>query len=230
MNRVLAATRVQLVAWPVTLSWPWAILLSSLLINILLFASIGDMPDDATTGGLASIYVVAFIHSMVAISHEFPFGIGLGLTRRIFYSALSLVLAGQALVYGTLLYLLLLLEKGTGGWGSGLHFFGIPFLIHDNPLLQILIYTMPFLALNYLGACLALIHKRWSVTGMFALTLVATLVLGGLVVLITWQRWWGAVGGWLADQSPLGLFAGWPTLLALALAGAGYLMIRRTDP
>lgn len=230
MNRVLSATRVQLVAWPVTLSWPWAILLSSLLINILIFAAIGDMPEDATTGGLASIYIVAFVHSMVAISQEFPFGVGLGLARRTFYAALSLIIAGQALVYGILLYLLRLVEEATGGWGTDLRFFAIPFLTHDNPALQILIYTVPFLALNFLGTCVALIYRRWSVTGMFAFTLATTLVLGGLVTLITWQRWWPAVADWFAAQSPLGLFAGWPALLAAALAGTGYLMIRRTDP
>lgn len=230
MNRVLSAARVQLVAWPITMSWPWAIMLSSLIINVLLFATIGDIPDGGTTGGLVSIYVMTFIASVVMINQDFPFGVGLGLTRRTFYAAVALVQAGQALAFATILYLFLLVERGTDGWGSGLRFFGIPLLVHDNPLLQILIYAIPFLAVNFLGTCFALVYKRWSVTGMFTLTLASILVLGGLIVLISWQRWWLDIGRWLADQSALGLFAGGPALLALALAGGGYLMIRRTDP
>lgn len=230
MNRVLSAARVQLVAWPITMSWPWAIMLSSLVINVLLFASIGDIPDGGTTGGLVSIYVMTFIASVVMINQDYPFGVALGLTRRAFYAAVALVQAGQAFAFATVLYLFLLVERGTGGWGSGLHFFGIPFLVHDNPLSQILIYAFPFLAANFLGICIALVHKRWNVTGMFALALASVLVLGGLAVLISWQRWWLDIGHWLADQPALGLFAGGPALLALALAGTGYLMIRRTDP
>ena len=53
---------------------------------------------------------------------------------------------------------------------------------------------------------------------------------GLLAVLITWQRQWPAVGNWFADQSALTLFAGWPALLAVALAGAGFLIIRRATP
>lgn len=230
MSRVLSAARIQLVAWPATLSWPWAILFSSLLVNVLIFASIDDIPPDTTSGGMASIYIVTFIGSIVAISQEFPFGVGLGLTRRAFYSGLALLVLAQSLVYGVFLYLLRLVEEATGGWGSTLRFFGPPFLVHDNPATQILIYATPFTALGFLGTCLALVHKRWSVTGMFALTVALVLGVGGLAVLISWQRWWGAVGHWLADRSAVGLFVGGPAVVALVLAAAGYLMIRRTDP
>lgn len=230
MSRVLSAARIQLVAWPTTLTWPWAILASSLLVNVLLFASIGEIPDDATTGGLVSIYGMTFIASMVMIGQDFPFAVGLGLTRRIFYTGLSLLLTVQSLVYGGLLYLLKLVEEGTGGWGITLRFFAIPFLVDSNPVLQILIYATPFAALGFLGTCLALVAKRWGVTGVFALILGTILTLGGLVVLVSWQGWWGAVGRWFSDQSAVGLFVGWPALIAAVLGGTGYLMIRRADP
>lgn len=230
MSRVLSAARIQLVTWPTTLSWPWAILASSLLINVLLFASIGEIPDNTTTGGLASIYVMTFIASMVMIGQDFPFAVGLGLTRRNFYAGLSLLLLVQSLAYGAILYLLKLVEAGTGGWGITLRFFDLPFLGDHNPAVQILIYATPFVALCFLGTCLALVHKRWGANGIFALLLATVLLLGGLVVLVSWQRWWGAVGQWFTEQTPLGLFVGWPALIAAALGGTGYLMIRRTDP
>ena len=74
-----------------------------------------------------------------------------------------------------------------------------------------------------------LVFKRWGMNGVFTLGLTALLAAGGLIALVTWQREWGAIGRWLIDQ-PTGLIAGWPALLAVLLAGAGYLAIRRATP
>lgn len=228
MSRVLAATRVQLITWPALVGWPWGILLSSFVINLMVFAVIADeIPDDPTTGGLASIYVVTMIGAAQAITQFFPFSLGLSLTRRTFYAATSLLLVAEALVFGVLLYLCKVVEEATGGWGMSLRFFGLPFLSSDNPLAQILIYVVPFVLVGYLGICVALVLKRWGVSGLYVLGIGLLGVLGLLVVLVTWQHWWAAIGRWFADQSTLSLFAGWPALLTLLLAGAGLLMIRR---
>ncbi|MFI6759612.1 ABC transporter permease [Micromonospora sp. NPDC050417] len=229
MSRVLAATRVQLISWPAMVSWPWGILASSFLINLAVFALIADeMPDDPRTGGLVSIYVVVMIGAAQTITQFFPFSLGLSLTRRTFYAATSLLLVAESLVFGVLLYLCSLAERATDGWGLSLGFFVMPFMQNDNPLAQILIFTVPFIVLGYIGMFAALVLKRWGVGGLYLLSIVLLLLLGLLAVLVTWQHWWPAVGRWFADQSALALFAGWPALLALLLAGAGQLLMRRT--
>jgi len=38
------------------------------------------------------------------------------------------------------------------------------------------------------------------------------------------------VGQWLVDQPVVSLVAGWPALLAVVLAAAGFLAIRRATP
>ncbi|RKR90910.1 hypothetical protein BDK92_5294 [Micromonospora pisi] len=228
MSRVIAATRIQLISWLALVGWPWGILISSFMINLAVFAVIADeMPNDPTTGGLLSIYVVTMIGAAQAITQFFPFSLGLSLTRRTFYAATSLLLVAESLVFGVLLYLCSLVERATDGWGMSLHFFVMPFMHSDNPLAQIVILTVPFIVLGYIGICAALVLKRWGVGGLYLLSVVLLLLLGLLAVLITWQHWWLAVGRWFADQSPLALFAGWPALLALLLAGAGLLAIRR---
>jgi len=230
MSRILSVIRVQLVGWPNTLGWPWLLLVLIFGVNYALFAVIGDIEGGPKTGAVASIYIVMFIASINSITQLFPFTLALSVIRRTFYAAFSLLLLVQSVVFGTLLFLFKLVEDATDGWGLSMEFFGLGFLDQDNPLLQILVYTVPFIALGFLGAFIALFYKRWGMTGMFILTAAMVVVLGGLAVLVTWQRGWPAIGHWLADAPPASLFAGWPALLALALAGTGFLTIRRATP
>jgi hypothetical protein len=231
MNRVLPATRIQLVIWPALVGWPWGIMASSFLINLAIFAAIGDQqPDGSQTGGLLSIYVVVMISASQSITQFFPFALGLSLTRRTFYAATTLLLVAESLLFGVLLYLCKLIEQATDGWGLSMRFFGLPFMDSDNPVSQILIYMVPFTVLGFIGIFAALVMKRWGINGLYVLGIATLFVVGLFVVLISWQRQWPAVGNWFADQSALSLFAGWPALLALVLAGVGLLTIRRATP
>lgn len=228
MKRILPVIRLHLVNWPAAIGWPWGILASSFLVNLAIFYSTRDqLPDDPQTGGVLSIYVVVAVAYTQAITQVFPFALGLGVTRRVFYAATTLLLLAESLLYGVLLYLGKLIENATGGWGISLSFFGVPFLTTGNPLAQILIYTVPFTVFGGIGLCTTLVFKRWGLNGFYTLTIATLLTLGGLVALFTWRGYWPAIGHWFADQSPLVLFAGWPALLALVLAGTGFLTIRR---
>jgi hypothetical protein len=55
-------------------------------------------------------------------------------------------------------------------------------------------------------------------------------LLGAAAVIITWQQAWGAVGRFFADTSALMLLAGYPLVLSVLLAAAGYLALRRATP
>ncbi|WP_431727603.1 ABC transporter permease [Verrucosispora sp. TAA-831] len=230
MNRVLTVPRLQFVAWPSVVGWPWAILSLSFLINLAFFASMDGRDIEQTTGGLASIYVMMFIACINVITQDFPFAIGLGISRRSFYLGNVFSFGAQAVVYAGLLYLLAVIEEATGGWGVGLTFFGIPFLWVENPVLRFLGFAIPFLLLGFLGIAIALVFKRWGVNGMLTLSTATLVVIGGAVVLATWRGWWSAIGDWFADQSGAALLVGWPALFTLPLAVASYLIIRRATP
>jgi hypothetical protein len=231
MTRILNVARMHLVAWPSVLGWPWAILASSFLINLAIFAAIGDrVVEKSFTGGLASIYIVVLISCGQWVTQVFPFAMGLSVTRRAFYAATSLLVVAQAVVFAILLYLFKVVEDATGGWGINLRFFGVQGVAQHSALVQILVYAVPFVAFGFVGAFCAVVFKRWGMNGVFTLTLTTALALGGLIALVTWLRQWRAIGQWLLDQPTASLIAGWPVLLAVVLAGAGYLAIRRATP
>jgi hypothetical protein len=169
------------------------------------------------------------IISAVTVSQFFPFAMALSVTRRMYYVATVVLQVAQAVVFAVLL-LLKLVENATGGWGMRLRFFGVPGVAQDNPLVQILAYAAPLVVLSLIGTFCGVVFKRWGTSGVFGLMIAATLVIGGLVALVTWLRGWPAVGDWLSGQSPSSLFVGWPVLLAVVLAGGGYLAVRKATP
>lgn len=232
MNRIVSAARLHLVAPWLPLLLPWAIMASSLAINILIWG-VADIAEQtggrAGTGGLASLYITLCVVYMQAVSSLLPFAMGLSLTRRTFYLGTSLFAVGQSFASGLLLYAFLLIERGTGGWGVGLKFFR-GFWLVDNAVLQVVIFAVPMLAVAFLGMAVGAVYKRFGSVGVYALTIGAILGLGGSVALITWQNGWPGVGAWFTDQSILALLAGWPLLLALLFAAGGYAGLRRVVP
>jgi hypothetical protein len=231
MNRILETTRLHTIVWKQTMLWPWAIMGISFLVNILIFASIGDTGRSGgnTTGGLASIYSVVAIVGAIAINQVFPFALGMGITRRTFYLATALVMVAQAFAYAIVLYLLKLLEGATDGFGVDLRFFRVPFVDVHNGFLQILVFAVPFLAISFLAIFAATTIVRWGTNGFFAAGAAALLVVGLLAALITWQGWWLAIWHWLSDQSATSLLVGWPALIAGIAAVGGLVVIRRAN-
>lgn len=232
MNRVLRVTRIQLMNAPAVLGLPFLILGVAFLLNLAIFGAIGDAapPEGRVTGGLMSIYIVMLVVHLQTMTQVFPFALGFSVTRRTFFTATGLLVTGQSLATGIVLYLLLLLERATGGWGLSLRFFGVAFLVQDDPVRQILAYTVPLLALSLLGVFIGVVFKRWGQAGAYVLTVGSAVLLGGFAALATRQDWWPAVGRFFTDQSTFTLLTGYPLALAVLIAGAGYLTIRHATP
>lgn len=79
------------------------------------------------------------------------------------------------------------------------------------------------------GFWFATIFKRWGTAGVLISTLGTAMVLVGFVALATVQQWWGSVGAWFAQQSPLSI-SGWTALLCVVLAAGSYSTLRRATP
>ncbi|WP_369132191.1 hypothetical protein [Modestobacter sp. I12A-02662] len=233
MNRLLAVARMHLVHPLVILGVPWMVVGISFAINLPIWA-LGDIAEQAGdsgfTGGLASLYITVLIVFVQAVTQMFPFAMGVSLSRRTFYAGTALVALVQALGYGTALTLLDAVENATGGWGVGLAFWGPGPIDVGNPALQVAVYALPMLACAFLGMCIGSVSKRWGTTGLWTLGMSTLLVVGGLGVLLTWQRAWGNLGRWLVDQSVYEYTILLPTVAAVVLAGMTWTALRRSVP
>ncbi|MBO1266958.1 hypothetical protein [Arthrobacter cavernae] len=65
--------------------------------------------------------------------------------------------------------------------------------------------------------------------GVLVSTLGTVAILIGIAALSTLYLWWGSIGGWFAQQTPLSISA-WTALLCVALAAGSYLTLRRATP
>ena len=83
------------------------------------------------------------------------------------------------------------------------------------------------LALAFLfGRWAGLIYRRFGLIG--TVVFFALLVIAGVAaaLLVTWRQWWPAVGSYLSVLNILAA-CGMLALVAVAIAGGGYLTIRR---
>lgn len=236
MRRVLDVARIQTVNWQFVLTLPLGVLAGTFVINLVVFgtvlATVGGPANAAgfNTGALSSLYIVAGISHLQTMTQVFPFAVGLSVTRRTFYAATALVVLAQSAAFGLLVTILQVIERATGGFGVRMTFFDFGFLAQDNVILQWLVYTVPLLAVSALGVSTGVVFARWGQWGIWAVVLGASVLGAGLTMLITWQRWWEAVGTFFAGQSSFALVAGYPSVIVLVLGVAGWLAIRRATP
>jgi hypothetical protein len=231
MNRVLAAARMHVVNPLLTVGIPWGILALSFGINLAVWAltGVGSEPD-AFTGGVLALYVTVLVIHVQSVTQLLPFAMGVSLSRRAFYLGTALVAVVQSLVYGVVLSALVAIEDGTGGWGVGLSYFAPGALDVDNAALQVLVSGVPLMAFAFRGTGMGGVAKRWGPTGVWYLITGSLLLVGGLVILVSWLRAWGDVGRWLVDQSVVTLAVGVPLALAVVVAAVAFAGLRRVVP
>ena len=165
MNRILAASRMELTHPLLTYGLPAAIVTFSFAVNWTIW-QLGDVaaqtPGDGSTGGVASLYVTVLIFFVQTVTQMFPFATGLSLSRRDFYAGTALTAAVQSVGYGVVLTALDAVENATNGWGVRLHFWAPGLLDVPNPLLQFAVFAMPMLACAFLGVGIGVVFKRWE--------------------------------------------------------------------
>ncbi|GAA1196506.1 hypothetical protein [Prauserella alba] len=233
MTQLVKVARIQLVNARMVLGMPLLVLVCVLAANIAIFVAIGTAspPEGATvTGALVSIYIVTLVTHVQTMTQMFPFALGLSVTRREFVAAAGLVVFGQALLYGVIIWLMSLLERATGGWGLGFAMFDLPFLEGSNVVTRILVYAGPFLLLSFAGLWTGIVYQRWGQPGVWALVLAFGALVVGLMALIGWQGWWQQVFDFFAETPALLLFAVYPALIGVVLAAFTYLTSRRAVP
>jgi hypothetical protein len=220
-NRLLQVARLHSTAYPVLIAWPVGLVAVSFAIAYTIFLLVGDTGNDTNfTGGLSALYGFAMVFYIQAMTLTFPFALGLNVTRREYFTATTLVALVQSAVFGSVLYLLALVERATDGWGVRMRMFDIPAYFTDNQMLQWSLFVFTMLFIGGLGMFIGAIYQRWRTTGLMTLGLATLLVLGTGAILITWQRWWLAIGSWFVDTPRVVTLVLLPAVLAaLALAG-----------
>lgn len=231
MTRVLRAARLHLIRPMAALGMQWLIVGLAFGINLAVWHLTPAGADDGGfTGGLLSLHITLMIGYVLSVTQLLPLAMGMSLSRRSFYLGTALVALAEALLYGTVLSLLVVVEGATNGWGAGLSFWAPGRMDVDNAAFQVLVSGTPLLAFAFIGMGIGVVAKRWGPSSVWFLTLGSMVLFGALGILVTWLDEWRTIGGWLTDQSVTTLSVGLPFALLVVVAAASFAGLRRVVP
>lgn len=202
---------------------PWLIMLSSFIINLVI-SSFVDGP--VNSGGIISIYIYMFVVGIVIPAQTFPFALGMSVSRKDYFLGTSAMIILTSVGSAVLLFLLGLTEGWTDAWGSGLHFFHLPYL-SDGPVInQFFVPLVILLLMNYSGVMIAALYKRTGRNGMFITSGILLLLVTVLGFLATYLNWYPTIFEWMNEQSAVD-YTLWALPFTAIFAAASYLLLRR---
>jgi hypothetical protein len=224
-NILIKVARLQLADRTSLTALPWGLLAIAFTVSLAVTASLSGSHVQVPTGGLASIYLAFFALGVLSVTHSLPFALALGVSRRSYYAGTALLAVGLAAVNGLMLAVLAVIEGASRGWGVGMHFFRVAYILPGPWYLTWLTSFIGLALLFVYGMWVALVYRRWNVPGLlaFAAAQAAVVVVG--VIAASRAGAWPAVGHFFTTISAAGLTGLLAALVMILLAG-GYATIR----
>jgi len=227
MNTLLHIARYHLVDRMTYLVLPWAAMLFSFLVNLVIAGLVPSAPNGYYTGGVVTLYCFLFAGGVLSMSRSLSFGLMLGVSRRVYYLGTSLMVLVLGVVYGLGLTALQAIERATGGWGMDVNFFRVPWIL-DGPWYLTWLTSFVLLVVCFLyGMWYGLVYRRWGLPGLAGF--LAAQVLAGLVAVIavTLAHSWHAFGHFFGTTLTLPSLLAVLAVVAALLGLGGFTTLRR---
>jgi hypothetical protein len=226
MNTWMKVARFHLADWFNFLVLPWGVMAFSWVVWYMLAGSFGGGDTQVPCYNLCTIYIVFLIVGSRSIFGALPFAMALGVSRRSYYAGTTLLALALSVLYGLALTLLQVFERISHGWGVGLHFFRVAYIM-DGPWYLTWFTSFVGLALVFFyGMWIGLVYRRWNLLGLCVFAALQVAVVVGAVITINYNHSWSAVGRFFTALSAAGLTGLLAALAVLLLAG-GYATVRR---
>jgi hypothetical protein len=226
-NTMVKVARFHLVDRVAYTALPWGVLAFDFVITLFIAVSVGGGgSSQVPTGALAAIYVFFIVTGALSILRSLPFAFALGLSRRSYYAGTALLAVSLAALYGLALAVLQVIERVSGGWGAGLHFFRVAYIL-PGPWYLTWLTSFVGLALMFVyGMWYGLVYRRWNLPGLLAFSAIqVTIAVAGAVAAAQADAW-PAIGRFFTTLSAAGLTGLLAALTVVLLAG-GYATMRR---
>ncbi len=227
-SRTTAVARVHAQNWQIAFLWPLGILAVIAGITWTVLALLPRGSADVNTGGASFVFFFGLVLFAQSVNQFFPFVSGLGVTRWEFFRATSAVVGLHAVLFGTLMIVLSLIERATDGFGVGMRLFSLTAPVAGSVVTDLGFFVALIALANTVGVLAGAVYLRWRAVGLWAGGLLVTVLLGVVAVVFTWQSWWAPVGTAIADAPrPVTMVLLPVALTALAAPGV-WAVLRRT--
>ena len=228
MRRTLNVVRLQLINRQTFIWVPLIILGAATLISVLIYSMV---PSDVAIyggGGQAPLWYF-FAIGISAMTLTFPFSQAMSVTRREFFLGTMLTAVLASALMGILFLIGGGIEVATNGYGVNGWVFYLPWLWEAGPLGAFVVYFTLALFFFVVGFTGATIYKSWGLMVLTISWIALSLVLVGVVFLVTKLELWMQVWTGLVGLGALGL-ALWGLLITAVLTGISFLAFRRAIP
>ena len=228
MRRTLNVIRLQLINRQTFIWVPLIILGGATLISVLIYAMIPTDTAKYGGGGQAPLWYF-FAIGISAMTLTFPFSQAMSVTRREFFLGTMLTAVLASALMGILFLIGGGIEVATNGYGVNGWVFYLPWLWEAGPLGAFVVYFTLALFFFVVGFTGATIYKSWGLMVLTISWIALSLVLVGVVFLVTKLELWMQVWTGLVGLGALGL-ALWGLLITAVLTGISFLAFRRAIP
>ena len=137
---------------------PWGILSLIFVLNWIISSLI---KEPMYTGGLSYYLIYFMILGITSLVFTFPFALSFSVRRKDFFLGTIAMITSVSVGSAFILTLLSLVEQSTNSWGTGLHFFHLPYLSDGSFMEQLWVYFASFLHLYLFGSVIASIYLRF---------------------------------------------------------------------
>ena len=226
MSTWIKVARFQLADQTTYTGLPWGVLGINFTIWYVIAGSFGGGGAQIPSYNVCVIYIVFFAVGVLSVFRALPFAMAVGVSRRAYYCGTMLLVIGLSVINGLVLALLKVLEEVSNGWGAGLHFFRVTYIL-AGPWYLTWLTSFVGLALLFLyGMLYGLVFRRWTLFGL--LVFICAQVAAALTGVILVSRWhdWTSVGHFFTGFGAAGL-TGLLAALTVVLLAAGYATARR---
>ncbi len=206
---------------------PWAILAFVFGVDVVIIAlTPAGNGSLRYVGGLASIFILAFVLGAQTVARSLPFGLALGLSRRTYFVGTALLAVALAAVVGVVTTVGQAIERATGGWGINMGFFRVPYILNGPWYLTWLTSFVALTVIYVYGMWYGLVYRRWNLLGLVVFMAAQTTVLVIGTLAATWSHAWYHIGHFFTALSAAGL-TGLLAALAVLLFAGGFSTMRR---
>ena len=226
MNTWIKVARFQLADQTSFTALPWGVLLLNFAIWYVIAGSFGGGGVRVQSYNVCVIYAVFLVVGMLSTFRSLPFALALGVSRRAYYIGTALLVIGLSAINGLVLALLQVLEGASDGWGVGLYFFRVGYIL-AGPWYLTWLTSFVGLALVFLyGMLYGLVYRRWTLLGLVVFACAQVAAALAVVFVISHARAWTSVGHFFTGISAAGL-TGLLAALTVVLLAAGFATARR---
>ncbi|MBY9079232.1 hypothetical protein KIH86_22450 [Paenibacillus sp. HN-1] len=216
MNRVRGVWGIQMKGIRGALFSPWLIVAAIFILNFigLQVAGTSTGVDEGYNGAIVTLYIYAFVYSIVMVNQTYPYAIGMSVRRADYFNGSLLFLVFTGAVSAVITVMLSTVEQWTSRWGGTIQFFTLPYINEGGVLRQFIVIFILMMVFNLSGFFFGSLHRCFKGKGVWMFFGGCAVVIGLLIYIPGGRESLLNIANWIGNHDAFTM-----GLISIPLAG-----------